>query len=283
MTFTVEGVRSAVLDMKPTKALRNDGFPALFYQKFWDLVGFSVVSVYLRVLSKGVAVDGMNKDGLGFRNLEISNRALLTNRCWRLLKKSDSLAARILKGCYYKDCGLLEASKSSEASFIWNSLVCGKELLEEVDSTLYALWNRTKLKDIRANWRPVLGGRRDNNGSFFKFILDLSHHLKSKELVLLCVTVWRIGMGIMFGTDYGLAPSLIEINELVVVIWLLDGSHNDSKSGVILNEIANLMTTGSGVAISSISRKANMPAYVLAREALKISGDAFWNEECPLI
>ncbi|TXG50352.1 hypothetical protein EZV62_022876 [Acer yangbiense] len=77
------------------------------------------------------------------------------------------------------------------------------------------------------------------------------------------------------------APSLLEINDSVVVKWLLDGSHKDSEGGVVLDEIADLMLTGNGVAVSNIPRSANRPAYVLAGEAMKTSEDAFWMEECP--
>ncbi|TXG69316.1 hypothetical protein EZV62_004251 [Acer yangbiense] len=62
----------------------------------------------------------------------------------------------------------------------------------------------------------------------------------------------------------------------VVSYNILMEGHNDSESGVILDEIADLMLTGNGVAVSSISRNAYWPAYVLAREALKISGDALF-------
>ncbi|KAK4856636.1 hypothetical protein QYF36_019570 [Acer negundo] len=87
-------------------------------------------------------------------------------------------------------------------------------------------------------------------------------------------------MSYVFGMDCCLGPSLVKINESVVVKWLLDGSHNDSEFRVILDDIADLMLTGSVVGVNSISRKANRPAYVLAKEALKISGDAFCMEEC---
>ncbi|KAK2638131.1 hypothetical protein Ddye_025926 [Dipteronia dyeriana] len=78
-----------------------------------------------------------SEGGLGFRNLEISNRALLANQCWRLLKNPNSLATRILKGCYYKDCGLLDAPNNSRASFIWKSLVWEQHfLLEDMELIL---------------------------------------------------------------------------------------------------------------------------------------------------
>ncbi|KAK3211235.1 hypothetical protein Dsin_015941 [Dipteronia sinensis] len=69
--------------------------------------------------------------GLGFRDLDTFNRALLANQCWRILKNLGSLAANVLKGCYFKNSSFLESRTKPSASFIWRSLCWGKEVLEK--------------------------------------------------------------------------------------------------------------------------------------------------------
>ncbi|KAK3188605.1 hypothetical protein Dsin_028166 [Dipteronia sinensis] len=69
--------------------------------------------------------------GLGFRDLEAFNRALLANQCWRILKGPNTLAAKVLKGCYFKNNSFLAAKSRQDASFIWKSLCWGKEVLEK--------------------------------------------------------------------------------------------------------------------------------------------------------
>ena len=48
--FIVEEVRVALFHMGPTKALEPDGMNALFFQKFWHIVGDDVVIVVLDFL-----------------------------------------------------------------------------------------------------------------------------------------------------------------------------------------------------------------------------------------
>ncbi|KAK3200122.1 hypothetical protein Dsin_023537 [Dipteronia sinensis] len=59
-TFTGEEVRRAVFDMYPTKVPGSDGLPAIFFQKYWDSIGLSVVETCLCVLNEGASVKEMN-------------------------------------------------------------------------------------------------------------------------------------------------------------------------------------------------------------------------------
>ena len=60
-----------------------------------------------------MAWDDMSKPkfmgGLGFRNIELFNLALLACQAWRLLQDPDTLSARILTAVYYPECDLLDA------------------------------------------------------------------------------------------------------------------------------------------------------------------------------
>lgn len=49
--FKEEDVKEAIFSMGPIKALGSDGFPALFYQKYWVVVGELVTSVCLGILN----------------------------------------------------------------------------------------------------------------------------------------------------------------------------------------------------------------------------------------
>ena len=52
-----------------------------------------------------VAWDDMTKPkfcgGLGFRDIELFNLAMLARQAWRILQSPDSLSARVLRAVYY--------------------------------------------------------------------------------------------------------------------------------------------------------------------------------------
>lgn len=56
--FTEEGF-GALKDMRPTKASRIDGFPVIFFQKFWHIVGNEVL-FYLDILNNGTSLELVN-------------------------------------------------------------------------------------------------------------------------------------------------------------------------------------------------------------------------------
>ncbi|MDV3193925.1 MAG: hypothetical protein Q8835_02560, partial [Sweet potato little leaf phytoplasma] len=72
----------------------------------------------------------INKDhgGLGFRDLTIFNQAMLAKQSWRLIKYPNSLLAKVLKGRYYKTGNFLKASLGNNPSYVWRSLLWGREL-----------------------------------------------------------------------------------------------------------------------------------------------------------
>ncbi|KAL5543315.1 hypothetical protein UlMin_007099 [Ulmus minor] len=70
------------------------------------------------------------KGGLGFRDLEGFNRALLAKQGWRLIRSPDSLVGKVLKACYYPNCSFLDANLGSCPSFSWRSICWGRDIIK---------------------------------------------------------------------------------------------------------------------------------------------------------
>ncbi|KAL0884467.1 hypothetical protein Bca101_008448 [Brassica carinata] len=69
--------------------------------------------------------------GLGFRDIETFNDALLAKIGWRLIKEPQSLLARVLLGKYARDTGFLDCTTSTTASHGWRSVLAGREILKK--------------------------------------------------------------------------------------------------------------------------------------------------------
>ena len=69
--------------------------------------------------------------GLGFRDIELFNLALLSRQVWRLLQEPDTLSARVLKARYYSDGCLEDTVFSGYASPTWQAIQYGLNLLKK--------------------------------------------------------------------------------------------------------------------------------------------------------
>lgn len=66
--------------------------------------------------------------GMGFRDLEAFNKALLAKQGWRIMKDPDSLLASLLKARYYPNPSFLDAKLGHNPSYTW-SILCAKPVL----------------------------------------------------------------------------------------------------------------------------------------------------------
>jgi len=109
-----------------------------------------------------VAWDSMVKSkslgGLGFRNMELFNLALLAKQGWRLLKDPSSLSARILKAVYFPNTEFLEAELGSSPSRVWRSITDGREVLKE--GLIKRIGTGASTPIWSTNWLPAGNLRR---------------------------------------------------------------------------------------------------------------------------
>ena len=70
------------------------------------------------------------KGGMGFRDLQLFNLALLGKHGWRFLTAPTSLCARVMKGRYFPDMDFMHASVPKTASSTWRAIVAGRQALQ---------------------------------------------------------------------------------------------------------------------------------------------------------
>ena len=68
--------------------------------------------------------------GLGFRDIELFNLALLARQAWRILQEPVTLSARVLKAVYFPNADFLDAELGPSPSRVWRAIIDGKGVLQ---------------------------------------------------------------------------------------------------------------------------------------------------------
>ncbi|KAL5579315.1 hypothetical protein UlMin_011757 [Ulmus minor] len=69
--------------------------------------------------------------GMGFRDLRLFNKAILAKQAWRIHTHPTSLAARVLQCFYFHKSSFLQVKVNSSSSFVWRSILWGRELYKQ--------------------------------------------------------------------------------------------------------------------------------------------------------
>jgi hypothetical protein len=90
--------------------------------------------------------------GLGYRDLESFNLALLAKQGLRLLQHPDSLAARVIRGKYYPSSGFLDSELGKRPSSAWHSIWNAKALLQK--GLIWKVGNGDNIRIWEDKWIP---------------------------------------------------------------------------------------------------------------------------------
>ncbi|KAJ0097104.1 hypothetical protein Patl1_28743 [Pistacia atlantica] len=93
-----------------------------------------------------------NDGGLGFRDLELFNLAMLAKQGWRLLHYPNSLTVKVLFAKYYPDGNFLEAKVKRSSSFIWRSVMAARAILES--GLMWCIGDGSKVRIWQDKWLP---------------------------------------------------------------------------------------------------------------------------------
>lgn len=69
--------------------------------------------------------------GLGFKDMEVCNQALLAKQCWRLLSQPQSILTQVLRGKYFLNQSFLQARQGCKSSWGWQSILWERDLMNQ--------------------------------------------------------------------------------------------------------------------------------------------------------
>ncbi len=88
--------------------------------------------------------------GLGFRELQKFNLALLAKQFWRFLHCKNSLLFKVFSAKFFPNGNIMEASEKNRGSFAWRSILKAKDLIIVVSSWRVGDGKQIPIKD--SNW-----------------------------------------------------------------------------------------------------------------------------------
>ncbi|XP_040999620.1 uncharacterized mitochondrial protein AtMg00310-like [Juglans microcarpa x Juglans regia] len=90
--------------------------------------------------------------GMGFREFESFNLALLAKQGWRVIQYLDSLASQVLKTKYFSSFNFCQAKMGARPSFIWRSLLAAKNLI--IKGSIWRIGDGKETKIWKDRWLP---------------------------------------------------------------------------------------------------------------------------------
>ncbi|KAL0863670.1 hypothetical protein Bca101_042788 [Brassica carinata] len=94
--------------------------------------------------------------GMGFKELECFNQALLAKQAWRLIHMEECLMAKVLKGKYFGAERFLDVQLGDKVSYAWKSILFGRELL--VKGLKHSVGDCTSIRDgLNRGWKMKMG------------------------------------------------------------------------------------------------------------------------------
>lgn len=121
--------------------------------------------------------------GMGFKDMEDFNQALLAKQSWRVLSNPGSLLSQIYKGRYFARMNFLECGEGCRPSYTWKSIIHGRELLKKGlmhgigDGKETFVWidkqpRRPCSKEVLMNIDLKVSDIMDNNGTWIESLLQ---------------------------------------------------------------------------------------------------------------
>ncbi|GAU21788.1 hypothetical protein TSUD_329120, partial [Trifolium subterraneum] len=186
MDFTTEEVKEAILQMHPLKAPGPDGLPALFFQKYWHIVGDEVQLLVLNILNHNGQPHDINKTFL-----------VLIPKCKNPSSPKDfrpiSLCNVVMKIVTKVIANRLKETLSDVVDLEQSAFVQGRLI---TDNALIAMECFHWLKKKRKGKKGVMALKLDMSKAYdrvewsfvHRTLISMGYPIKMADLILRCIS-----------------------------------------------------------------------------------------------
>jgi hypothetical protein len=156
ITYVLQAIPSYVMSMLILPSSLTDDIEKMLNVFWWGGESNNGKGIHLIAWDK-LACPKV-KGGLGFRNFEAFNMAMVVKQAWNIIQNSDSVMVKLIKARYFPRSSLLEASLSYNPSFAWHSIWKARQVLLRGLGGRLVVVIRFVLCMIRCCEESVIGG-----------------------------------------------------------------------------------------------------------------------------
>ena len=120
--------------------------------------------------------------GMGFRDFQKFNNALLAKQVWRLVHQKDSLLFKVFSARYFPNCSVLDAPIHPKCSYAWRSILQAQEVIEK--GAIWRVGSGQQIEVWKHRWLP--------DPSYSKIITPKADSIAS-ELVTCSMIILELG------------------------------------------------------------------------------------------
>lgn len=122
--------------------------------------------------------------GIGFKEIEKFNDALLAKQVWRMINNPNSLCHWVFKARFFPTCSILEAKYSNTGSYAWKSILSARDVIRK--GIVWRIGNGQNVQIKEDRWLPS-----SPRGSIISPLPTVAVETKVQTLINPKLGVWR--------------------------------------------------------------------------------------------
>ena len=123
-------------------------------RKFWW--GYCGVARKVHWVSRERLCEAKEVGGMGFKDIENLNNALLAKQVWRMMNNLDSLCFRVFKARFFRNCSILDVEEKATGSYVWKNILSARDVIRE--GMVWRIGDGQTMWIKEDNWIPTRPG-----------------------------------------------------------------------------------------------------------------------------